>query len=234
MGVKPLPITPSLLNTFLTCPRQYEAKYITKEVVFKQTEEAAYGDRVHKAMENALKHGAALTPEAEFMQPFVDWCRDMASRPGIEMFVEERLAVTHSMTPCSWRGDNGMAAWQRGIADVFFVYHKYKLNIVVDWKTGKLKDDKTQQQLLSLCASKRTGYSKTLCMWAFVKAKDLITHVLNLEDLVPIATHLQNVKAYEEACANNAFPPIRNGLCGKWCDVMNCVHNGKNPAFNAK
>lgn len=234
MGVKPLPITPSLLNTFLTCPRQYEAKYITKEVVFKQTEEAAYGDRVHKAMENALKHGAALTPEAEFMQPFVDWCRDMAARPGVEMFVEERLAVTHSMTPCGWRGDKGMAAWQRGIADVFFVYHKYKLNIVVDWKTGKLKDDKTQQQLLSLCASKRTGYSKTLCMWAFVKAKDLITHVLNLEDLVPIATHLQNVKAYEEACANNAFPPIRNGLCGKWCDVVNCVHNGKNPAFNAK
>ncbi|EIO6575269.1 PD-(D/E)XK nuclease family protein [Escherichia coli] len=234
MGVKPLPITPSLLNTFLTCPRQYEAKYITKEVVFQQTEAAAYGDRIHKAVESVLKHGAALTPEAEFMQPLVDWCRSMAARPGTEMFVEEKLAVTHALAPCSWRGDKGMAPWQRGIADVFFIDHTNKLNIVVDWKTGKLKDDRTQQHILSLCASRKTGYSKTLCMWVFVKEEDLITHVLNLEGLDPIAVHLQNVKAYEEACANNHFPAIRNGLCGKWCDVLSCVHNGKNPAFNAK
>lgn len=67
----PLPITPSLLNTFLTCPRQYEAKYITKEVVFQQNDAARYGDMVHKSVEDTLKSGAALVPDAEFMSPLV-------------------------------------------------------------------------------------------------------------------------------------------------------------------
>ncbi|UIU63900.1 hypothetical protein H6S30_26580 (plasmid) [Escherichia coli] len=178
---------------------------------------------------------AALTPEADFYAAVGRLVPQYGGATGPLRYVCRRKAGGYSCTgPCSWRGDKGMAPWQRGIADVFFIDHTNKLNIVVDWKTGKLKDDRTQQHILSLCASRKTGYSKTLCMWVFVKEEDLITHVLNLEGLDPIAVHLQNVKAYEEACANNHFPAIRNGLCGKWCDVLSCVHNGKNPAFNAK
>lgn len=226
----PLPITPSLLNTFLLCPRQYEAKYITKEVQFVQSEAAAYGDRIHKSVEAALKLNAALTPEASFMQPLVNWCRMLASQEGVEMYVEEKLAVTRGLQPCGWFGPSKTEkAWQRGMADVFFVDHKNKMNIVVDWKTGKAKDDKTQSHILSLCASKRTGYTKTLCMWVFVKANDIYKETLDLIDLMPVSTLLANVKAYENACARNEFPALRNGLCNNWCDVVSCIHNGKHP-----
>lgn len=229
-----LPITPTLLNTFLTCPRQYEAKYITKEVVFQQNEAAAYGDRIHKAVEAALKLNAALTPEAMYMQPLVNWCRSLAAQPGVEMLVEESLAVTRELLPCGWFGDKarGLPAWQRGKADVFFIDHTNKMNIIVDWKTGKPKDDKTQSHLLSLCATKRTGYSKSSCLWVFCAKDDLYAQTIDLIDLTPINEHLANVRAYEQACKDNAFPALRNGLCGKWCDVTSCIHNGKNPANN--
>lgn len=224
----PLPITPSLLNVFLTCPRQYEAKYITKEVVFQQNAAAQYGDMVHKSVEDTLKAGAALVPDAEFMQPLVDWCRAMAARPGMTMYVEHRMCITRNFEPTSWFAKPPKKPWLRGIADVFFKDDVNKMNINVDWKTGKPKHDKTQSRLLSLCAKHNTGYTKTLNLWVHVKHDQLIMDSFDLVDLAPVQPLLLDVARYEKACADNAFPAIRNGLCGAWCDVLSCPHNGKN------
>ncbi len=45
-----VPASPTSLGTFLTCPRQFQAKYITKEVVFQPTEASLFGDRGHKGL----------------------------------------------------------------------------------------------------------------------------------------------------------------------------------------
>ena len=52
--------SPTSLQTFLTCPKQYHAKYITKEVKFEQNDHATFGDLVHKSIENYLKHQEPL------------------------------------------------------------------------------------------------------------------------------------------------------------------------------
>ena len=52
--------SPTSLQTFLTCPKQYHAKYITKEVKFEQNVHAVFGDLVHKSLENYLKHKEPL------------------------------------------------------------------------------------------------------------------------------------------------------------------------------
>lgn len=224
----PLPITPSLLNTFLTCPRQYEAKYITKEVVFQQNDAARYGDMVHKSVEDTLKSGAALVPDAEFMSPLVNWCRMVAAQPGVTMEVECKLCITRNLVPTTWKAKPPNRPWLRGIADVFFKDDTNRMNIIVDWKTGKPKHDKTQANILSLCASKVTGYTKTLCLWVHVKHGELLQDSFDLIDLAPVQATLADVTRYEKACEAGAFPAIRNGLCGSWCDVMSCPHNGKN------
>lgn len=63
--------SPTSLQTFLTCPRQYYAKYVTKEVKFEQNDHATFGDLVHKSIEAYLKHGeplpTILEPMAEFL-----------------------------------------------------------------------------------------------------------------------------------------------------------------------
>lgn len=224
----PLPITPSLLNVFLTCPRQYQAKYITKEVVFQQNEAALFGDMVHKSVEKTLKEGAALIPAAEFMQPMVDWCRMMAAQPGMTMYVEHKMCITRNFEPTTWLAKPPKKPWLRGIADVFFKDDAHQLNINVDWKTGKPKHDKTQSRILSLCAKHNTGYTKTLNLWVHVKHGQLMMDSFDLVDLAPVQGLLLDVARYERACAADQFPAIRNGLCGQWCDVLRCPHNGKN------
>lgn len=224
-----LPVTPSLLNKFLTCPKQYENTYITKEFPYQQNEAAMLGDRIHKSVEAALKHGAALTPEADYMQKFVDWCRQMAAQPGWEMHVEKDLAITKSFEPCTWRGTKQNPPYMRGKADVFFVDHNNQLNIPLDWKTGKVKHDKTQANILATCARYTTGYTKTLCMWVFMNYNDVIVTNMDLIDLNPVATTMQDIARYERACQENKFPATPNGLCRGWCDVLSCPHNGKNP-----
>lgn len=223
-----LPVTPSLLNTFLTCPKQYEAKYITKKVVFEPTEAAAYGDRVHKSVEDTLVNGAALLPEAEYMSPLVKFCRELAAREGVTMEVEKSLAITKDLAPCGWWGPRrGKSAWMRGKADVFFRDDVNKRNIIIDWKTGKVKDDRTQSDILATCATRYTGYTKNICIWAFVTKDDAVITNVDLINLLPVQDTLQAVARYEQACINNHFPATRNGLCGNWCDVISCEHNGK-------
>lgn len=223
----PLAISPSLLKTFLTCPRQYQAKYITKEVVFQQNEAAAFGDRVHKSVEEALTLGAALTPEAEFMQPLVDCCRELAELPGMTMFVEHKLCITRNFEPTTWSGRGDKQRWLGGVADVFFRDDTHKLNIIIDWKTGKPRYDKTQTHLLATCARYTTGYTKTLTFLVHVRHEKIFADSLNLVDLSPVQGLLLDVQRYEKACEKDMFPPTPNGLCRNWCDVKSCPHNGK-------
>lgn len=229
-----LPITPTLLSTFLTCPRQYKAKYITKEVVFTANEATLFGRRLHESVENTLKHQAALTPEAAFMQPYVNWCFKKAAQPGVEMLVETRLAITGAYEPCEWGGwpangsTVGRKVWQRLQVDVLFIDHTNKMNIIVDWKTGKPRPDHTQKDIACICATRKTGYTKNVCMWMHVKHGEQIVEAVDLVSLKPVEAHLENIKRYEAACLADNFEPTKNGLCGQWCDVIACPHNGKN------
>jgi hypothetical protein len=205
----------------------YQAKYITKEVVFQQNDVALFGDMVHKSVEKTLREGAALVPDAEFMQQYVDWCRAKRAA-GWRWAIEERLCITRNFERTTWFAKGDRAPWLRGIADVFFVDDINETNIIVDWKTGKPKHDKTQAHLLSLCAKHVTGYSKTICLWVHVLHDELIQETIDLTVLDPVQGLLQDVARYENACKADEFPAIRNGLCGKWCDVLSCPHNGKN------
>ena len=64
--------SPTSLQTFLTCPKQYHAKYITKEVKFEQNDHATFGDLVHKSIENYLKHQEPLPTILHDLQPTLD------------------------------------------------------------------------------------------------------------------------------------------------------------------
>lgn len=219
--VKPLPITPTLLDTFLTCPRQYQAKYVTKEVVFQQNAAAAYGDRIHKAVQAALETKTILPSEAAFMQPLVEWCNALSSQPATHMFVERKLAITRDLKRTDWK--NG---WLRGMADVMFVDNLHQLNIIIDWKTGK-KRGTSQDEILALCAAHTTGWKNVLCLWVYVQQSELHCREFKVYQFDGLKNLMDNIGSYESACQNDNFAPTPNGLCKQWCDVLSCPHNGK-------
>lgn len=217
-----LPITPTLLNTFKTCPRQYQAKYITKEVTYTPNEAAEYGTRIHSAVEATLKNGVPLTKEAAYMQPLVDWVLSEVAA-GKELHVEKYLARNSQRKACAWKDPDVKL---RGVADVLLVDHVNKRNIIIDWKSGKPKADNTQAYLLSECAWAFTGYRDCLCLWAYVNYGELIKEEV-IADYSTTAL-FRDIGRYEIACQNNDFPTKKNGLCKAWCDVVTCPHNGKN------
>ena len=58
--MKPKAWSFSALDTFKTCPRQYEAKYVSKSVQEEKSEQMLWGERVHKAFELRQLDGTPL------------------------------------------------------------------------------------------------------------------------------------------------------------------------------
>ena len=130
----------SRLSTFESCPRKFEHLYVNKDVVDAGSEATIYGTRVHEALELYGRDGTPLTPETEKYAPMLDL---ILSQPGQKHF-EYQMALLEDKTPCDWFDKN---VWLRGIADVLIV--DGKTATVVDWKTGKVKDNPTQLKLFA-------------------------------------------------------------------------------------
>lgn len=212
--------SPSSIGTFKTCPRQYEAKYITKEVVFMPTEHTIYGTRVHNALEVAIKGKQALDEEFSHLQPVVNACNDM---PGTK-YAETKYAV---MVDGSYTHYSDKTALVRCIVDLVVI--DGDVAMVIDWKTGKVKADDLQLRINVVCifaAFPRVNTVKTA--FAYTKTGDLQAYKHDrkntLEMLASITHDIEGVRQAEE---NNQFKPTPSGLCKAWCDVTACKYNGK-------
>ena len=223
-------ITPTSLNTMITCPRQFEAKYITREVKFQQTEATIFGTLVHESIEAHLRHGTPLVPEAEFCAPFVEWVKRLAAAPGAELLIEHKMGnaapwdPNNPHAPRSWK-DAGYG----GIADVVVIDHAAKRVFIIDWKTGKkAKDDPTQAHILAMCAASQPGwYRDVTTHWVFVKPQQVVSHRFNMQTLHPVHATEVALWNWRDAVVKNEFQPTPNGLCKQWCDVVSCPFNGR-------
>jgi hypothetical protein len=222
------PQSHSSLNVFETCPRQYEAKYITKESPYVQSPEAKWGDDVHQALETYLKCGGsqALPANMSMYQRFGDWVLRRAEAGGAKLLAERNLAVDKNLAPVSYRD---RTRWMGGKIDVSLIYPG-GLAEVLDWKTGKMKNDQTQLQMygaLTLSGHPEVQTVGTGYVWladgvisppVFYQRGDLAQHW---------DTFQHKYLRLKQAYVNGVFPPRPNGLCRKWCDVKSCEFHGK-------
>lgn len=127
------PQSHSSLGVFETCPRQYEAKYITKEVKFVQGPEAKWGDDVHVQLENYLKSGgtSVIPANMAMYKPFGDWVLNRAAQNGGQVLAERMLGVTKDLQPCAYRDK---ARWMGAKIDVTILYPHKRLAEIFDWK----------------------------------------------------------------------------------------------------
>lgn len=208
--------SPTSLQTFLTCPKQYHAKYITKEVKFEQNVHAVFGDLVHKSLENYLKHKEPLPTILYPLQPTLD------KMERVLVGAETKLAVDK----------NGMAvdffdksAYQRCIVDAIITNADQSVVVCIDWKTGKKRDAQTQHDFIKKCTKARYPNAKivTLFLYLFVGQFDRQEYKGG-----SLATLERDMATLATAYATDIFPPKPSGLCKAWCDVLSCPHNGKN------
>lgn len=219
----------SSLNVFETCPRQYEAKYITREVVFVQGPEAKWGDEVHQALENYLnaKGGMQLPANMLQYQPYADWVLNRAAKNGGHVVAERQSAVNSVKQATAYKAKD---AWVRGKIDVTILYPDQGKAEVFDWKTGKIKNDVTQLAMygaLTLADYRDVGVVSAGFVW--LKDGQISPPVFfqRADYYETWATFDHKYERLKDAYVRGVFPPKPGGLCAKWCDVKSCEFHGK-------
>lgn len=207
--------SPTSLQTYLTCPRQYYAKYVSKEVKFEQNDHATFGDLVHKSIENYLKHREPLPTILFPLAPTLD-------KMGQVLFgAETKLAVDKQGASVSFFDK---AAYQRCIVDAILTNTDKSVVVCIDWKTGKKRDAEVQHDFIKKCAAAAFPNATIVTLFLYLFTGESDRQEYRGEPLVAL-DHRMNMIAIAHARDN--FPPQQSGLCKKWCDVLSCEHNGR-------
>jgi hypothetical protein len=228
----------SSLSVFETCPRQYEAKYLTKEVPYVQTPAAAWGDLAHSHLEQYLKAGGqhhipGVVPGYEAFGPmnayqrFADWVLNRAAKRGGTVLAERSAAVDLSHNPVAYKSKT---RWIGGKIDVTILYPQECAAEVFDWKTGKVKNDATQLKLYNNFALADYPTINTASAGYIWLAQDSISPPVfstrdELESNWSVFEH--KYAGLKAAYRSGVFPAKPNGLCAKYCDVTSCEHHGR-------
>lgn len=210
----------SKLDNFETCPRQYEARYVLKNVPFVPSDESLYGDRFHKAMEERLCFGDCLPNEFKDYEDIIDGISKLFDG---DKYCELQLAMREDGSPC---GYNDPDYFVRGNVDHVVIDRSKAW--AFDWKTGKVKrtDQLTLMALLVLANFPEVQYVRT--SFVFFRYDEVIKEIVLRKQFSELWAEFKfRMKAVEIAVQQNKFIPKPSGLCRKWCPVKTCEHCGK-------
>lgn len=217
-------ISPTKLQTFKTCPYQYYAKYVSKEVKFADTPHTVFGTAVHANIENHLVFDAPLSPLLAQMKPIFD-----RAKPYL-LGAETPLAINRQHIPVETKNKFTMykEAWLHCIVDAIYADGKGKRLIAIDWKTGKESDARIQGDIIKLCMASKYPYFEQYEVIFVYLFKGGATRTIYRPKEQRLVQLYEDIAELEEAEKSKHFPPTPNGLCKKWCDVLSCPHNGRN------
>ena len=233
----PFPLSPTALNTMLTCPKQFEAKYVTKEVQFVPTAQSLKGREIHKHLEDRV-NGTPLPGDLAFMEPVMQKI-DRLREAGWTVYPEYQLRINKDYQAVRY----SKGSWQNAKADVVLVHVPTHRVVIIDWKTGKGKTDgdlkrwgvprevEVQSDMLALCALNVFRADRVDTKFVYMYDRP------GAEPVAPITAiygkggsferHMKRVAEFEINWGNQKFTPKPNGLCAEWCDVKSCPHNGR-------
>jgi len=208
----------SSINTFHTCPKQYEHLYILKDVKSIPGEAALWGTEVHKQLEEYIANGTPVT--------------DPAAMRGVHFIHQARKSARWSeYTEYKWglskdfnfTGFSDSDCFLRGVID--FVRVGDGKALIVDWKTGKKKDNTDQMDIFALAVfyifpevQKIRGVYVWLKEGEAPTMKDYLRSDLDrLKEQV-----LEKLEPIQMAAEVGEYPMKTSGLCRGWCPVKTC------------
>lgn len=223
-GRKPKPFSWSYskLKNFEACPKKSYHVDHAKDIKEPESDELRYGNTVHDVLAKAISGKEPLPKHFSNMQEWVD---RVTSGGYDEILVENKLALREDLSACEFFDND---AWYRGVADV--IKKAGPVAAVVDWKTGKIKEDGVQLALMAACVFAHHPEIQ-MCRTEFVWLKEggAITRAdFSRNDMVSVWNGvLPRVAQLRNAVENHNFPPKPGFLCRKWCPVEKCPHWGE-------
>ena len=138
---------------------------------------------------------------------------------------EKKLAITYEGKPCAW---DYPKAYQGCIVDAMLQSADGKTIICVDWKTGKKRDAQTQHDFIKKCtAAHYPEATKIVTVFVYLfKGESDVQYYKPGDSLLTLN---MNMGLLMECHTHKYFQPKPGGLCKRWCDVVSCEFNGRNP-----
>ena len=212
----------SALKSFESCPRKYYEMSVAKNFQDKPSSAMSWGNDVHKAFECAIRDKKPLPIGMRQYMPILD---AFMAQTG-DKLVEQQLALTQVFSPTAWFGKN---VWVRTIVDLAIVNGDKA--VIVDWKTGKVKEDYDQLALMAaVMFNQAEELEQITAMFVWLQEEwpgNISKVTYNREELPGLWDRfLQREEAYQVAHRNTDFPPKPSGLCRAWCAVSTCPYHG--------
>jgi len=218
--MKPLPWSPTGLDTFVNCPFQYHGKFVTKEFKEKEedkSEEQKWGIWAHKQFEDRLGVGKKLPKTLAIHEPYM---AKLEALPGT-LFTEQQIALDKTVSPCNFFAHD---VWFRAVIDLTIVNGSSAL--VVDYKTGKPHKKFKQLKLYALytfALYPDVDVVKARYYWTKDQTED--GEVYRRDQINSLwGEFVGDLKQYKEAFKTNTWQKRPSGLCKGWCSVTTCDH----------
>ena len=226
---KPFSFTYSKLKNYEQCPLQHKKVDLDRTPGWEPSGDAIdYGNRVHKALHEALSKGTALPAMLKGLQYWVDWANQL---PG-EKYVEQKWALDRYYMPTEYFG----SPYIRFNADLAAVHGP--VGWLADWKTGKRLEEPLQLWIGAAIMFAHFSELRTIdSMFVWLKEDDgmnsaecISAEIIHRHDIPSIWDQVgPRVKIYEEACQSQTFIPRPGAHC-RWCRVQSCEFFGGGPA----
>ena len=210
----------SKLKNFEQCAFRHQQVDLLKKYVEK-SDQLEWGERVHKAFENAFLRNQPLP---ENMAPWQKWVTLAKHLPG-EHLVEEKWALTRDLQPTEYFGPR---CWWRGRGD--FVALQEKTAAILDWKTGGMKHDSVQLLFSAACLfAYHRSLEKIRTTFVWLPDDETSGEWYTRKEVADQLKNgiLERVAEMERAALNNIYPKRPSGLCIQYCPVDVCEFHKK-------
>ena len=218
----------SALTMFEQCPKKFAALRVFK--TFKETENEymLYGQTVHKALENHVRYGAELPDHLKHMLPTLEKIKKCGAVKAEERYALDR---SHRLTEYFDKPNTpkDRTVWLRIVIDLQVMVRDKPIAMLIDYKTGKVKEDLDQLELFAAVMfdmyeelkQVRTGY------WWVTQNQIAPKHFERNEAPIIWQKFAARVQRFEDAHKNNEWPAKPSGLCRQYCPVRDCEFYGK-------
>jgi PD-(D/E)XK nuclease superfamily protein len=213
---KPFAWSFSALTRYENCPKQYFHLNVAKDFKDEDSEWAADGKIIHDGLYGRVVKGKPLPLPIRHMEPMA---AKFANAEG-EKHGEMKLALNRKFEPVDFFAPD---VWVRSVVDLLII--RENKGIIVDWKTGKVKDDFTQ---LMLTAGVLSRYMPELdifeMVYVWTKSREVTRKNITLSRLTEMWNGLlPRVGKIEDSIRTTTFPARESGLC-RYCPVRTCPH----------
>lgn len=214
----------SSLGSFETCPKKHYETKVAKNFKEEETVHTRWGNAVHKAFDLYLSKNTPLPASMATYQPMLDKIKRSAERKKLD--TENKITLTQSFRNTEWFSKD---AWCRGILDVIIENNEHAL--VMDYKTGKRKDESQQLKLFAAMMFTAKPWLKSVTtVFIWLQEPDDSPSKYTIEkftvDQKPELWNefLPRVSRMKKAYDQNIWPERPSGLCKGWCPVSTCPH----------